>query len=260
MLAPSADPLAIAEDSPLTQLQKVFLVLLDISGYTRFIKFHKVSLIHAERIIDELLERVIAESRPPLVLQELEGDAVFFYAVSDSTREMAQEIVAQVHRSLAAFREREAVLVSECGICTCDACRTVGRLSMKAVVHHGNAVFTQVQQFTKLSGEDVILAHMLLKVPIERREHVLVTESMHALLGDLDEKPAELRTESCGELGQVNVSVYYPSQNQSEIVPARVSFLSKLKMFAKVERHLLKRLVTPATKRYAHIDALRKSH
>ena len=58
--------------------QKVFLVLLDISGYTRFIKLHKMSLIHAERIIDELLERVIAEAYPPLVLQGLKGTRSIF--------------------------------------------------------------------------------------------------------------------------------------------------------------------------------------
>jgi hypothetical protein len=250
--------LAIAEDTALTQVQKVFLVLLDISGYTRFIKAHRISLIHAERIIDELLERVIAETRPPLVLQELEGDAVFFYAVSDGTPEMAREVATQVERGLVAFREREARLVSECSICLCDACKTVGRLTMKAVLHYGEAVFTQVREFSKVSGGDVILAHVLLKAAIKRREHVLVTESMQALLGSLDGMATEFRTESCGELGQVNINVYYPSQDESQVVPSKVSFRSKLKMFLKVEWHLLKRLLAPASKRYESLEAAQK--
>jgi hypothetical protein len=239
----------------LTQAQKVFLVPLDISGYTRFIRFHKISLIHAERIIDELLERVIAETHPPLVVQELEGDAVYFYAISDGTREMAREVITQVNRGLAAFKEREAELISECGICLCEACTAVGRLMMKAVLHHGEAVFTQVRQFTKVSGEDVILAHRLLKARIERREYVLVTESMHALLGTLDGGSAELRTENCGELGDVIINVYYPSQTDSRVAPSRVLRRSKLKMFLKVEWHLLKRLVAPASKRYGNLEA-----
>lgn len=242
----------------MTQVQKVFLVLLDISGYTRFIKFHKISLIHAERIIDELLERVIAEAHPPLVLQELEGDAVYFYAISDGTREMAREVFTQVKRGLAAFKEREAELISECDICLCEACRTVGRLAMKAVLHHGEAVFTQVRQFTKVSGEDVILAHRLLKVPIEQREYVLVTESMQALLGTLDGRAAEPRTENCGELGQVNINVYYLSQNESPAVPSKASFPAKVTMFLKVEWHLLKRLVALASKRYENLAAAQK--
>ena len=242
----------------MTQVQKVFLVLLDISGYTRFIKFHKISLIHAERIIDELLERVIAEAHPPLVLQEIEGDAVYFYAISDSTREMAREVISQVKRGLAAFKEREAELISECDICLCEACRTVGRLAMKAVLHHGEAVFTQVRQFTKVSGEDVILAHRLLKAPIEQREYVLVTESMQALLGNLDGRAAEARTENCGELGRVNINVYYLSQNELPAVPSKASFPSKVTMFLKVEWHLLKRLVAPASKRYENLAAAQK--
>lgn len=242
----------------MTQTQNVFLVLLDISGYTRFIKLHKISLIHAERIIDELLERVIAETRPPLVLQEIEGDAVYFYAISDGTPKMAREVAMQVERGLAAFREREASLVSECSICFCEACDTVGRLKMKAVLHHGEAVFTQIRQFSKLSGEDVILAHLLLKTSIERRDYVLVTESMHALLGSLDGSDAEVRTEDCGELGRVNVNAYYPAQREPQAMPSKVSFFSKLKMFLKVERHLLKRLVAPASKRYENLEAAQK--
>jgi hypothetical protein len=95
-------------------VEAVFLVLFDVSGYTRFIKYHKISLVHAERIIDDLLEQVIDQTEPPLMLQELEGDAVYFYAVSDGSREMARDVVAQVDRGLAAFRKREAELISEC--------------------------------------------------------------------------------------------------------------------------------------------------
>jgi hypothetical protein len=126
---------------------------------------------------------------------------------------------------------------------------------MKAVLHHGEAVFTQVQQFSKVSGEDVILAHLLLKTSIKRRDYVLVTEGMQALLGNLDGRAAELRTENCGELGRVKVNVYYPAPDESQVVPSNASFFSKLKMLLKVERHLLKRLVIPASKRYENLEA-----
>ena len=129
---------------------------------------------------------------------------------------------------------------------------------MKAVLHHGEAVFTQVRQFTKVSGEDVILAHRLLKVPIEQREYVLVTESMQTLLGNLDGTAAEPRTENCGELGQVNINVYYLAQDEPAMVPSKASFAAKVTMFLKVEWHLLKRLVAPASKRYENVAAAQK--
>ena len=249
-LAPAA-----AEGPASTQVHKVFLILLDISGYTRFIKLHKLSLIHAEKIIDELLEHAIAEVHAPLVMQELEGDAVYFYALSDGTPEMALEVVRQVKSGLAAFKKREAELISECEVCFCEACRTVGHLSMKAVVHHGEAVFTQVRQFAKVSGEDVIIAHVLLKAAVKRREYVLVTESMRKLIGDREGPPAETRTEHCGELGPVNISVYYPPQPESPVLPAKVSMAARLRMLLLVEWHLLKRFFMPASKRYRNLDA-----
>jgi hypothetical protein len=81
---------------------------------------------------------------------------------------------------------------------------------------------------------------------------------MQALLGNLDGRAAEPRTENCGELGRVNINVYYPSQNESQAVPSKVSFPSKLKMFLKLEWHLLKRLVSPASKRYENLAAAQK--
>ena len=238
--------------------QRVFLILLDVSGYTKFIRFHKFSLFHAERIIDELLESVIAEAQPPLVLHELEGDAVYFYVMSDGSREMGQNVCSQVERRVAAFRRREAELISACGLCRCDACKAVGQLTLKVVLHHGEAVFTQVRQFRKVSGEDVILAHRLLKNSITQNEYTLVTEKMHELLGNLGDRIPEPRVEDCRELGRIEVRVYYPSQQTSLPSAARATAFSKLRMLMKVEWHLLKRLVMPASKRYRNLDTAQR--
>jgi len=233
----------------------VFLAILDISGYTKFIKAHKISLIHAERIIDGLIESVIDASRFPLVLHELEGDAVTFYALSDGSPEMARNVCSQALHCVAAFRKREAELVGECMLCKCDACTTVGRLKLKAVLHHGEAVFSQVKQFTKLSGEDMILVHRLLKNSIGRKEYILLTESLHGLAADLSGWTLESRSESAEGLGRVNVKVYYPPAEAGHVDPAKVSLAVKLKVFAKAELYFLKRLVVPAAKRYPNLEA-----
>ena len=238
--------------------QKVFLVLLDISGYTRFIRFHRLSLLHAERIIDELLECAIAEMDRPLVLQEIEGDAVYLYAISDGSREMARNIGLQVQRSLAAFKAREAELVSEASLCVCDACKAVGRLRMKAVLHHGEAVFTRVQQFNKVSGEDVILVHRLLKTSIESKEYVLLTENMHVLLGDLDGWIQDVRIEDCEELGDVKVNVYYPAGTEPQRAAPQATLLAKLKMLLIVMGHSVMRSVVPASKHYRNLEDVRR--
>ena len=91
-----------------------FIVLADISGYTRFIKMHKLSLLHAEYIISELLERIIDGVENPLALMEIEGDCAYFFAVSDNSPKMAQEIFGQVEQLFDVFNEREQELI-RCG-------------------------------------------------------------------------------------------------------------------------------------------------
>ncbi len=62
--------------------KSVVLALVDVSGYTHFVRAHKTSAIHAEEIIFDLLEAVINRAEYPLTLNKLEGDAVFLYAAA----------------------------------------------------------------------------------------------------------------------------------------------------------------------------------
>ena len=88
-----------------------FLVLADISGYTRFTKMHKLSLIHAEYIITQLLECIIDGVENPLALMEIEGDCAYFAGASDNTPQMAQGILGQVERVFDDFNKRAQELI-----------------------------------------------------------------------------------------------------------------------------------------------------
>ena len=65
------------------EIKGAYLILADISGYTRFVKIHRASILHAEEIVTELMEAVIDAAGPPLILNKLEGDAAFLYAPAD---------------------------------------------------------------------------------------------------------------------------------------------------------------------------------
>ena len=93
------------------ELISSFIVLADISGYTQFTKMHKLSLLHAEHIITELLEGIIDGAANPLALMEIEGDCAYFSAVSDNSPQMAQEIFGQVERLFDVFNERAHELI-----------------------------------------------------------------------------------------------------------------------------------------------------
>jgi len=228
------------------ELHKLFLVLVDISGYTRFIKAHRTSLLHAEKIITELMESVIDSSDHPLTVNKLEGDAALFYAHSDGTQAAAKDIAGQVRRFFDAFYKKEAEMV-ESSMCGCDGCMQMGRLDLKAIIHHGESAIKKVRQFEELAGEDVILAHRLLKNGIARKEYILMTEPFFALAGGVDGQVIETRQEQCEGIGKVGVRVIYPAHRPANAAPPAAPDLSfrwsKLPQLMRLQGHVLWRLL-----------------
>ena len=106
------------------ELKDVALVLVDISGYTRFIRLHGTSVLHAEQIITELLEAIIDVAEYPLVLNKLEGDAALLYTPLESNPPaVAKDVAQQVLRFFEAFKaKQQALIVSADGGCACEAC------------------------------------------------------------------------------------------------------------------------------------------
>src|SRR5262249_4075880 len=129
-------------------IQPTFLLIADIAGYTQFMKFHRMSLAHAQDIVARLLEAVIDATRSKLKLAKLEGDAVFFYLtypeVSEPDLAFAAAEVATIHR---AFHRRLASLEAN-NLCNCDACEQVGNLKIKFVAHLGDVAVQKVKRLT----------------------------------------------------------------------------------------------------------------
>jgi len=234
------------------EIRPVILVLADISGYTRFIKYHRVSLIHAEKIITDLLESVISSADRPLVLHELEGDAVSFYAIEEGDGECAGEVFAQVERFVDAFRQREAELISDCTTCECEACERVGQLKIKVVLHRGRALFTRVRQFKKVAGEDVIIAHRLLKNSVPSKEYILMTEPFVEACSELKDRPLESRTEHPEGLDEMPVYILNFDQS-TPIEAAERSTWDRVKMFAKLEGYTVRRFLFPSRRTYRNL-------
>jgi class 3 adenylate cyclase len=229
------------------ETRRVFLVLADISGYTRFARLHRLSQAHAETIICDLLDAVIAHTEHPLKLNELLGDAAFFYAPSDGTPATAQPVFAQVNRFCAAFDQRSRELTGECSMCVCDACRNAGTLRLKVIVHEGEAVITRLRGFEKLAGEDVILAHRLLKNSIPAQEYVAVTDAVQRLLGDPGGASVELRRERCDGIGEVTVAVYYTPGEREPAV--RQPSLGSIRRALRMDLYAAGRVFLKAPKR-----------
>ena len=221
-------------------LQQVYIVIADISGYTRFIRMHKVSLLHAEKIVGNLLEAMIEKVGSPLQVHELLGDAVTFHAFATHTPETAINIYAQMKEMHIAFMLEEARHVSECSLCNCEACATVDQLRLKIIAHHGEAAITEVAGITKISGETVIEAHRLLKNSIPSDEYYLITPEFYETLPKEERATFSSSIESLEGFGRREV--YYKSFH-STVEAIQQSLINKILRFVQIGSHMWARLL-----------------
>ena len=188
-----------------TLTQDGTLVLADISGFTAFVT--ATELEHGPQIIAALLEAVMARLSPPLDIQEVEGDAVFFVG-PDGVLLAPGRLLDVFDDAFAAFKSLQRELAAD-ESCSCGACRSVDSLDLKIVAHHGRFLRQQVGGRSQLAGPDVILAHRLLKNGVtDTRAYLLLTAAMLEWLG-LDARDAGLaaRVESYEHLGDVRCYV-----------------------------------------------------
>lgn len=135
------------------------LVIADISGYTQFLTSSELE--HANSIVGELLNAVIASIQAPLTVSSIEGDAVFMYGAMPE--DMAgQTVLESVELLYCAFAGALETMVLNT-TCRCNACANIASLGLKIVMHCGEFAKTEIAGRETLSGPDVIVAHRLLK-------------------------------------------------------------------------------------------------
>lgn len=199
------------------ETKKAVLVLVDISGYTHFIRAEKMSAIHAEEIIFDLLEAVVESADHPLIFNKVEGDAVLLFAkTSGDEVEVARSIASQVRAFFDVFYEWARFLAHERAECSCNACQRVLDLKIKAFIHHGEVVFKQFRQFLELAGEDVIITHRLAKNAISSSEYILITEAFFQLTGNLPGMYTEPFQEVFQDVGVITGKVLYRSASNKD--------------------------------------------
>ena len=211
---------------------KGFIVLVDISGYTNFVSRHnidsaknkKLSLgqAHAEHIISDLLEKVINELDGVLTINKLQGDAALFYAVSESHNNLSDNIIKKLQTSFEVFNQRLSE-IKFCEACTCGTCADVGNLKLKSFVHFGEFLIKKINQFKEIAGQDVILAHRLMKNSIGVSEYMLFTKSFTEIKDLNTLGLVEERKEKYDDIGKVDCTVFYPDKELYNIELAKRS-------------------------------------
>jgi hypothetical protein len=208
------------------------LFIPDISGFTRFV--NEVEIEHSRFIIQQLLELLIKSNECGLEISEVEGDAILFYKFGEPLE--LEYLYKQVEKMFQAFH-RYLIAYDHRRICQCKACISAINLSLKVISHYGEFSSLTVNQFNKLIGKDVIVAHQLLKNDINPHEYWLVTKDLLQ-----NKQPAELRqwmqwNSSTKQADNAEISFHYTqlSPLKDEIPrdrPPQIELPDKVKMLS----------------------------
>jgi hypothetical protein len=199
-----------------------FVVLLDISGYTRFVRSHNLRHIpmvgthfretseaHAEEVVTDLLETLINATSDILRPEKLEGDAVLLTAVPENQSEFAKQLVTRLQTIFGIFRDRIHD-IAFCSTCLCDCCNQMTQLKVKAIAHHGPFLIKKVAGFREIAGQEIIRAHRLLKNTIDSDQYLMLTDTVQTLANAHSIVPMECHQEEDPNLGSTTVWVHYP--------------------------------------------------
>ncbi len=146
----------------------------DISGFTKFVSDVDIEL--AAKVIPSLLNNVISTNKLGLKVSEIEGDAVLFYKTGPLPK--FEDLIHQMRKFYTEFYKQLIKLNIDLKHKT-EGNEIEDTLGLKIVLHYGKkigAVF--INKTTKLIGEDVIIAHRLLKNTVPLNEYLLVSQTL----------------------------------------------------------------------------------
>ncbi len=186
------------------QSQDGYLLIADITGYTAFLR--ESELDHAKDSLRSLLDLLIEQTKPPLRISRLEGDAVISYAPQGSFQR-GQTLVELIEATYVEFRRALDLMVLNT-TCNCLACRNIGNLDLKFFVHYGTFALEPLPAYTELIGTDVNLIHRLTKNTVRDttgiHAYVLYTQAAVNQLGMPEMvEDLTLHVESFEDVGEV---------------------------------------------------------
>ena len=188
----------------------MIFALVDLTGYTEFVKFHEETIEHAHEVVSDLLDHLARRAEIPLTLNKFEGDAILLHADVPSRDHVAvgRAVVGQLLDIFPAFDARIAAVRDRRHRCPCLACQSVGSLALKIVAHRGRASLRRVRHLDEIGGVDVIVAHRLLKNAVPHRQYLLATEQLLPSTVAETIPGGHAHSETYDHLGTISATVY----------------------------------------------------
>jgi Protein of unknown function (DUF2652) len=152
-------------------LTPVFFCVPDITGFTKFIATSDINF--TREVIPALLRKLIEANILKMNVAEIEGDAIFFYKTGRLPG--VNRVAEQCKHLYKTFSDFLAKLKTDDPE-NYNKYLAENQLGLKIVVHYGHTSLANIKGRTKLLGEDVIIAHKLLKNGIPELNYLLLTE------------------------------------------------------------------------------------
>jgi len=155
------------------------LCIPDISGFTKFMGSTDFEM--SSKVIPSLLNKIVYSNEIGMKISEIEGDAVFFYRHGELPS--FEKLMEQCHYFYTEFYDQMEVLRKEHADKGGEKIPDI--LGLKMILHHGMEIGSvPVGTRIKLMGEDVIVAHRLLKNHIESDEYILISQTLLDIYGE----------------------------------------------------------------------------
>ena len=152
-------------------LTPVFFCVPDITGFTKFIATSDINF--SKVVIPALLRKLIEANILKMNVAEIEGDAVFFYKNGrlPSINRVAEQC-KHLYKTFSDFIDNlEKSDPDNYNLYLGD-----NQLGLKIIIHYGHISLSNIKGRTKLFGEDVIIAHKLLKNGVDELNYILLSE------------------------------------------------------------------------------------
>ena len=184
----------------------MLICIPDISGFTKFMSETDSDV--SSKVITSLLNKIIYSNEIGLKVSEIEGDAVLFY--KEGKLPNLNALIKQCIHFYKQFYKEMELLKNTLKDKSVNIPETLG---LKIILHHGFNIDTvQIGKHIKLMGEDVIIAHKLLKNRVPKKEYLLLSNDLLSQysLKELDSKTywSELKSEGniYDHIGKINYS------------------------------------------------------
>jgi len=160
-------------------LEPAFFCVPDITGFTKFISTADINF--TKSLIPALLRKLIDSNILKMKIGEIEGDAIFFYKTGrlpavGKVAEQCKNLYQTFSDFISSIEQNDPVNYN---LYLADS-----QLGLKIIIHYGHISTANIKGRIKLLGEDVIIAHKLLKNGIEDYNYILLTEKYLSKIKD----------------------------------------------------------------------------